>query len=123
MSRRGTLVLIAALVAIGNPRPDWRIADRTYAAVAHLVSRADFDRIDPLHQEMIARIASQPDRIPICCCLEPGDEPDFNLAQIMETVLSGGAAFQANYRWSNTATNGPTGTVGNPITLRYSFMP
>lgn len=32
-------------------------------------------------------------------------------------------AFSADSRWSSTATNGPTGTAGKPITLTYSFVP
>jgi hypothetical protein len=98
------------------------IADREYATVAHFVSRESFDKLGPTHRQMVLNIAAGGDQaIPVAACLEAGDEPDFNLAQVMEAAL--GTGFNATWRWSVTATNGPTGLPGNPVTLRYSFMP
>ena len=62
-------------------------------------------------------------RIPVCCCYEPGPNPDWDAVHEMEEILEGGLEFQTFGRWTATATNPSTGTNGDPVTIRYSFLP
>lgn len=59
----------------------------------------------------------------VCACYAPGTDPDY--AQAFEAYLctNNPHAFTASTRWSNTATQGSTGSAGSPITLTYSFVP
>jgi Matrixin len=91
--------------------------------VASLIGREDFQSLRQVHRDLLVRLASQQDRMPVACCLEPTDEPDWQLVEALETAMGGaGMGFQWYSRWTTTA-SGPTGTIGDPITLRYSFVP
>lgn len=86
-----------------------------------------FDSVSPTHQEMLLRLAADAasPRDPVAVCFAPGTSND--LVQSFETAVFGLNAaiprYQANSRWSSTATNGGGLTQGTPTTLRYSFVP
>ncbi|HQY88924.1 MAG TPA: matrixin family metalloprotease, partial [Tepidisphaeraceae bacterium] len=67
---------------------------------------------------------------PMCpCCgnLNPAATAYFTPTSEMSYVIPGtgeeSTQAQVGGRWSSTATNGNTGSQGNPITLTYSFVP
>jgi hypothetical protein len=60
-------------------------------------------------------------------CLDPKTSPQ-RMAELLRrlSASTGGNRepfFAGNGRWHTTATNGPTGSRGDPITLTYSFVP
>ena len=120
------IILCALMLTAGPGRYEGELQDRAddYARVAHLVTREVFERLDPVHRELLVRRASQDEAPPVACCFEITDEPDWTLMQALEAAMTGGQAhgFQWYSRWSLTA-GGTTGTMGDPVTLRYSFVP
>jgi hypothetical protein len=62
-------------------------------------------------------------RVPIACCYDPGETPDWDHVHECELALESGFESQIFARWTATATNPSTGVAGDPITLRYSFIP
>jgi hypothetical protein len=118
--------LCALALTAGSGRYDGRLHPRAddYARVAHLVAREVFEGLDGVHRDLLIRFASQADAPPVACCFEVSDEPDWILMEAFEAAMSGGPGhgFQTFSRWSLTS-GGLTGTIGDPVTLRYSFVP
>lgn len=90
------------------------------------IARSVFESASPAHQEMLLRLAADNTRFdPPAVCFTPDTPSDFVSA--FETAVFGNAAamprYQANSRWSSTATNGGGLTQGTPTTLTYSFVP
>ncbi|HEY3294783.1 MAG TPA: choice-of-anchor D domain-containing protein [bacterium] len=60
---------------------------------------------------------------PMDVCFAPGT-PDSVVASVQRAIWGHGALdYFLGGRWSQTATNGNTGSDGHPITLTYSFIP
>jgi len=90
------------------------------------VAQAVFDSVSPRHQEMLMLLAAENTRFdPPAVCFAPGTSSD--VVNALEVAVFGNAAamprYQANTRWSSTATNGGGLTQGTPTTLTYSFVP
>jgi len=91
------------------------------------VAQSIYDSAPPLHQEMLLRLAADAARpdAPVAVCFAP-DTPN-DLIQTFQTAVFGVneavPRYQANSRWSSTATNGGGLTQGTPTTLTYSFVP
>lgn len=90
------------------------------------VAQVVFDSASPHHQEMLLRLAAENTRHdPPAVCFAPGTAPE--LVAAFEAAVFGNASamprYQANNRWTTTATNGGGLTQGMPTTLTYSFVP
>src|SRR5262245_20782059 len=98
-------ILLCALVLFGGTRRDEQgTIERgrdPYAPVAHLLSREAFDRLGPVHQAMLLRRAARPETaLPLACCFEPCDEPDWESMQAIDNALAGMiSSFQVYSRW------------------------
>jgi hypothetical protein len=102
--------------------------DEAYAPVAHLVSRACFDRIRPAHRALLhglveAKAAGE--TFNVAMCFEPSTDAEFvqRFSEELYGNLGGDPRFQQTSRWSSTATDGGGLGQGDPTTLTYSFVP
>ncbi len=62
-------------------------------------------------------------QLPPMTCFAPGTDSEFVEAINALHTLASSISFQANSRWTNTATNGGGLSQGDPTTLTYSFVP
>lgn len=75
----------------------------------------------PLASDALA--ASSEQVSPIEACFAPGT-PDSYMQEVQQRIFNIHALdYQVQNRWTNTATDGNTGTQGDPITITYSFIP
>ncbi|MCC5787208.1 MAG: matrixin family metalloprotease [Phycisphaerales bacterium] len=96
-----------------------------YERVAGHISREAFERINPVHRLMLARLVegAASDGPPIALCFTPGTDPEFVHA-VSELLYGDQGDFQQVRRWTSTATNGSVpNQFGVPVTLTYSFVP
>ena len=97
-----------------------------YEAAKADVSIRSFVSLSPFHQRMVSRIAAGNDTDtssarPAFCF--SGPMPD-DVMRLFNRSFFGVQKFEENlFRWSETATDGGGLVQGEPITLRYSFIP
>ncbi|MEN0019961.1 MAG: hypothetical protein AAF747_03650, partial [Planctomycetota bacterium] len=122
-------------IAFGEPRPDQMqpMSDEEIAEIwpklGKFLSREAFDRLPVPTQRIIAGVAAKViagEPVQALPCFAPGTDPEVIAA--FSSLVYGGVdpnepfeRFRPITRWSSTATNPSTGTVGNPITITYSF--
>ncbi|MFZ4574691.1 MAG: GC-type dockerin domain-anchored protein [Phycisphaerales bacterium] len=99
-------------------------AERMAAVLRPVLDDAIFRALAERHQRMMNGIAAARNRegAPVAACFAPGTSSE-TMAAFNRVIF----AFQDRYtegpRWTQTATNGPTGNAGDPIVLTYSFVP
>ncbi len=84
------------------------------------------DGIGPVHQRMLDNLRARgiPEMPSAAACFAPGTPNE--VMDAFHEALGFNDRFQqdpANYRWAQTATDGPTSPFGEGITLTYSFVP
>lgn len=101
------------------------LGDAEYSVLRKVVSREDFDRMQPVHQHALLNIVEglAADRPTPAMCFQPGTDDAVVQAFQRAQTLPFGLRFRQASRWSATATNASTGSRGTPITLTYSFVP
>ena len=93
----------------------------SYAEVAHLVQKSDWDKLSADHRGMIRQtlLDARAGRMGVMPCFAPNTNP--NIVQAFEGMRDELQFFRASNYWSNTAF-GPH-AVGAPMTLSWSIVP
>jgi hypothetical protein len=87
-----------------------------------MIDPAAFARLTPIHQSMLNRVAHTGLSGPVVACFEPSTSPEV-MDAFNRAIFGFADRYTEGPRWEVTATNGPTGVLGDPITLTYSFIP
>ncbi|MCB1282331.1 MAG: matrixin family metalloprotease, partial [Salinibacterium sp.] len=124
-----TLVVLCLTLALTSHfLPPDASADDGYQEVAQVVSRPVWDRMRPIHRQLIRSIVENnldPSRARMAACWEASPS-NYELVEAFNAAMSLGAdpsqEFQLSNRWTNT-TSGTSGVQGVPTTLTYSFVP
>ncbi|MEO1129319.1 MAG: matrixin family metalloprotease, partial [Planctomycetota bacterium] len=108
-----------------SPAPEgWDEAVPYEGMVAEVVTKEEWDQILPPHQRMIFNILQNGpvDVDPVTTCFQ-GGASDATIDGVYEALLrTYGPRYQQTARWSTTSA-GNTGGQGDPIVLRYSYVP
>ncbi|QQS07937.1 MAG: matrixin family metalloprotease [Phycisphaerales bacterium] len=91
-------------------------------SLAGLIDASDYAALDPVYQALMLRWSK--DGVadaPFAMCFAPGTDPSV-VAAIQTTLNRLTPRANPVDRWTSTVTN-PSTSLGEPITLRYSFVP
>lgn len=88
------------------------------------IGRRAYDRLTPVHQAMIRRLAAHPDLRDsnLSACWDQAQLDPVTVAAFNAMLHGPGGDYQIGDRWNQTA-HGSTGSLGSPMTLTYSFLP
>jgi hypothetical protein len=112
----------ADLDILGYELPD----DVTVADLREILISDQLDaRMTDFQRTLIDRMIElfEQGTLPPMTCFAPGTDSEFVEAINNLHTLASSISFQANSRWSSTATNGGGLSQGDPTTLTYSFVP
>ncbi|MFG0306769.1 MAG: matrixin family metalloprotease, partial [Phycisphaerales bacterium JB040] len=128
--------MIAACGAIGpvahDDAPGFGVAlDRVSRLVGLSVEEMEAElniRLSKAHRDLLNRFQDNADNgeaVPHLCLSTDTDPKlaDALLLMVDAITRGGDLRYQAVDRWTSTATNGPTGSQGNPIHLTWSIVP
>ncbi|MCB9833172.1 MAG: matrixin family metalloprotease, partial [Planctomycetes bacterium] len=124
-----TLCVVAIAVGVGTRWTRGSDLDAEYEKVKDVVSREDFGEMQAVHRKILAHIVEtnvKAQRPVVAACWDgaAGNQATIDAFNAAITLgLSTGQEFQQTGRWSSGSMITGSTAQGEPVTLRYSFVP